>query len=105
MPCCTVLDICGMKSIVQDLDNPKCFVCGKTVGLELHHMMHGVANRRLATRYGLVCWLCKTHHTGQYGVHSGNTNVDRELQRVAQTRFEEIHGHAKWMEVFKKNYL
>ena len=93
-----------MKSIVQNLEEPRCYVCGSAQNLELHHIMHGTANRRLSTRYGLVCWLCKFHHTGSNGVHS-NAVLNRQLQQAAQREFELTHGHELWMEVFKKNYL
>ena len=94
-----------MKSIIHDLEIPRCYACGSPNNLELHHIMHGTANRRLSTRYGLVCYLCRMHHTGQCGVHSGNIRLDKELKAVAQSRFEEIHGHKMWMDIFRKNYL
>jgi hypothetical protein len=72
--------------------------------LELHHIMHGTANRRLSTRYQLTCWLCRTHHTGRYGVHN-NADLNRRLQQDAQKAFEAIYSHAEWMMIFGKNYL
>ena len=93
-----------MESIVQDLSVERCFVCGSTRELELHHIMHGTANRRLATRYQLTCWLCRTHHTGRFGVHT-NAQLNRQLQQAAQTAFEKTHSHEMWMKIFGKNYL
>lgn len=93
-----------MNSIVQDLSEERCYLCGSVRDLELHHIMHGTANRRLSTRYGLTCWLCRTHHTGRFGVHS-NAELNRILQQEAQTAFERTHTHAKWMMIFGKNYL
>lgn len=93
-----------MSSIVQDLSVERCFVCGSTRELELHHIMHGTANRRLATRHGLTCWLCRTHHTGRYGVHS-NAELNRQLQQEAQRAFERTHTRTDWMNIFGKNYL
>lgn len=93
-----------MTSIVQDLSEERCFVCGSRRQLELHHIMHGTANRRISTRTGLVCWLCKYHHTGPFGVHS-DAELNKKLQRAAQTAFEYKYGHRQWMELFKKNYL
>ena len=92
-----------MNSIVQD-GEPRCFVCGSMRDLELHHMMPGVANRRLSTRYGLVCWLCRAHHTGNFGVHSDAVLMQR-LRREAQAAFERTHTHEEWMQIFRKNYL
>ena len=93
-----------VTSIVQDLAVERCFVCGSMRELELHHIMHGTANRRLATRYQLTCWLCRTHHTGRFGVHS-NPDLNRRLQQEAQTAFEKTHSHETWMKIFGKNYL
>jgi hypothetical protein len=93
-----------MKSIVQNLDDNSCFLCGSQRDLELHHIMHGMANRRLSTRLGLVCWLCKTHHTGRFGVHQ-DAELNERLQKEAQRAFEETHPHSEWMRIFKKNYL
>ena len=93
-----------MKSLVQDLDEPRCYVCGSTRELELHHIMHGTANRRWSTRLGLVCYLCRTHHTGKYGVHS-DPDLNRMLQQTAQAAFEKTRTRAEWMNIFKKNYL
>ena len=93
-----------MNSIVQDLSEERCYLCGSVRELELHHIMHGTANRRLSTRYGLTCWLCRTHHTGRFGVHS-NAELNHILQQEAQTAFERTHTHAEWMTLFGKNYL
>lgn len=92
------------KSIVQDLEERKCYVCGCVNNLELHHCMHGTANRTLATKYQLLVWLCRDHHTGRIGVHS-DIILDERIKRDAQKAFEAIHGHSMWMKVFQKNYL
>lgn len=39
-----------------------------------------------------------------YGVHF-NKELDRKLKVLAQERFEEMHGHDKFMQIFRKNYL
>jgi hypothetical protein len=92
------------ESIVQDLRVERCYVCGYARDLEYHHIMHGTANRRLSTRYGLTCWLCSTHHRGRFGVHN-NAELNHKLQEVAQTAFEKTHSHTEWMKIFGKNYL
>ena len=93
-----------MTSIVQDLSDERCFLCGSTVNLELHHIVHGTANRRLSTMHGLTCWLCRNHHTGKFGVHR-QAELNRQLQAVAQTAFEKTHTRQEWMKIFGKNYL
>ena len=93
-----------IESIVQDLSTERCFVCGSVRELELHHIMHGTANRRLSTRYQLTCWLCRAHHTGRFGVHR-NAELNKRLQAEAQMAFERSHSHGEWMTIFGKNYL
>lgn len=39
-----------------------------------------------------------------HGVHF-DTEVDNRLKRETQARFEQLHGHEKFMQVFGKNYL
>lgn len=91
-------------SIVQDLSVERCFVCGSMRELELHHIMHGTANRRLSTRYHLTCWLCWTHHRSWRGVHH-NAELDNKVKQAAQTAFEKTHSRQEWMKIFGKNYL
>lgn len=90
-----------MKSIVQDLDQEKCFRCGNRGRLDLHHIMHGSANRRWSSRFGLLCWMCRDCHTL---VHC-DALENKRLQRIAQQAFEQNYSHAEWMQIFKKNYL
>lgn len=99
------------KSIIQahtDKLNRECFLCRlKTSanlpheGLHKHHMIHGTANRRLAEKWGLWCYLCHEHHEQ---LHDHNED-DLFLMQVAQGRFEKLYDHDKWMEIFGKNYL
>lgn len=99
------------KSIIQaqtDKLNRECFLCRiKTSanlpheGLHKHHMIHGTANRRLAEKWGLWCYLCHEHHEQ---LHDHNED-DLFLMQVAQGRFEKLYNHEKWMEIFGKNYL
>lgn len=93
----------GKKSIIQQGD-PRCFICGRVTGLQLHHVMSGTANRKLSDQYGLTVWLCMDHHTGPDGVHL-NRQRGNSLKRLAQIAFEARHSHDEWMEVFKKSYL
>lgn len=90
-------------SILQNLDEPCCYICGRTRELELHHVMSG-ANRKLSTKFGLVLFLCREHHTGKLGVHQDYIMKER-LEKDAQKAFEALYGHKLWMETFRKNYL
>ena len=91
------------KSIVQQGD-PRCFFCGKRVGLERHHVMPG-ANRKWSEKYGIWIWCCDFHHRDpKEGVQYNREKAD-SLKRIAQIAFEGKHSHDEWMELFKKNYI
>ena len=90
-----------MNSIVQDLSQERCYLCGRMGQLDLHHIMHGTANRRWATRLGLTCWLCRPCHTKAHC----EILVNKRLQRDAQKAFEQTHSRDEWMKIFGKNYL
>lgn len=93
-----------IKSIMQNLDEPRCYVCGSSRNLEEHHVMSGSANRRLSERYGLKVLLCAEDHRGALGVHNHYVLKER-LEKDAQKAFEALYGHHMWMETFRKNYL
>ena len=92
------------ESIMQDLEDRRCYVCKSCRNLELHHAMHGTANRELSERYKLGVWLCRDHHTGRIGVHS-DIILDERIKKAAQRAFEAKYGHKLWMKTFRKNYL
>ena len=91
------------KSIMQK-DFDSCYLCGRQYGLQVHHVMAGVANRRLSSRYQLVIKICAECHTGDGGAQY-EKELNRRLKREAQEAFEKLYGHAKWMATFRKNYL
>ena len=92
------------KSIIQK--EKKCFICGTTSNLEKHHMIHGWANRKLAEKRGLWCWLCTCHHTGGEASPHRNSEVDLYLKRIAQTAYEgEIGTRKQFIDEFGKSFL
>lgn len=92
------------KSIVTE-DMEHCLVCGTTSNIQIHHCIHGRANRKLSDKYGLVVPLCIYHHTGSnYAVHT-NRELDLQIIQLAQRKFEEKYSHEEFMKVFMKNYL
>ena len=38
-------------------------------------------------------------------LHDSDPEMKKMLKRICQERFEELHGHEKFMEVFGKSYL
>ncbi len=96
------------KSLLQDYEEqPWCYECGRTYGLTEHHCLFGRGVRKLAEKYGLKVLLCFIHHgkKGKEDVHEGNIELKEKLQQLAQTEFEKLYGHEKYMKIFGTNYL
>ena len=91
-----------MKSIIQE-DTNYCFVCGR-YGTEIHHIFFGTSNRKMSDKYRCVVGLCYEHHRGNKGVHH-NRELDLELKRMAQKRFQDIYPEYDFLAIFGKNYL
>lgn len=100
------------KSIMQSKDSGQCYLCRllhndygiKPVRQE-HHVMGGMANRRLSEKYGLKVYLDPDHHLyGPEAVHK-NAEVADLLKKEAQKAFEKTYPDLDFMEIFGKNYL
>lgn len=95
-----------------------CYICGRYTATEVHHCIHGYANRKIAEREGLKVNLCRDCHTaGPRAVHRCNEE-DLKLKRDAQRTWEEKYmesypyeRHAKeaarqaWISLFGKSWL
>ena len=93
-----------MQSVIQRVK--ECWFCGKTQGLESHHILYGTANRKLSEKYGFKVWLCHEHHTGGKDAVHMNKDRDLELKRTAQSYFEEHNGtREEFIKIFGRNYL
>ena len=91
-------------SLITD-DMGHCFICGTNQNIQIHHCLHGTANRKKADKYKLIIPLCIYHHTGsRYAVHQ-DAVLDLKIKQLAQKKFEEVYGHEKYMEVFGKSYI
>lgn len=94
-----------MKSIIQE-NTDTCFACGRYGQMERHHAIFGTANKKKSDKYGLTVYLCADCHRGTAGVHGRDGySLDLQIKRIAQKKFEEKHGHKKFMEVFGRNYI
>ena len=91
-----------MKSIIQE-DTNYCYVCGR-YGTEIHHIFFGTSNRKMSDKYRCVVGLCYEHHRGNSGVHH-NRELDLELKRMAQKRFQDIYPEYDFLAIFGRNYL
>lgn len=95
-----------MQSIIQP--EKYCFICGSRMNLELHHCIHGSANRKLADEDGLTVWLCPLCHRGTYGVHGREGHgMDEDLKKIAEAKWLRFTGKTKadWIARYGKNYL
>jgi hypothetical protein len=93
-------------SIIQR--NKECYKCKKTYGLELHHCLFGVANRKKADEDGLVVYLCNEHHRGTYGVHGKEGHeFDLFIKQMAQARWMYFYNKTteQWIKRYGRNYL
>lgn len=81
-----------------------CYLCGRLVYLERHHLFFG-ANRKPSENYGLWVWLCPDcHRTGKQAVHKDyETNL--RLKQAGQQAFERTHTREEFMRIFGRNYL
>lgn len=100
------------KSIMQNKESGQCYLCRllyrdysvKTVREE-HHVLGGVANRKLSERYGLKVYLDPDHHrNGPEAVHK-NAEVAYLLKKEAQKAFIRTYPNLSFREIFGKNYL
>lgn len=95
----------------------KCYYCGTTENVELHHCIHGNKhNRSLSTQYHLLIPCCSYHHRSVNGIHGKyGKEKDLKLQAEAQLAWEKRRikkGKSspdtvrdEWMEIFGKDYV
>lgn len=70
-----------------------------------HHVFNGNPNRKLSEEWGMKIWVHPLWHDNTpYSIHK-NEETDIIVKQYAQAIFEERHGHDKFMEVFKRNWL
>lgn len=89
-------------SIIQTDGEKQCFITGSRIELDIHHCIHGGANRKIADEYGLWVWL---RHDIHMLLHDRDKELDHELERAAQEAFEKKYSHEEWMALVRKNYL
>ena len=91
------------KSIISN--ERKCLVCELPYQLHKHHIFYGTANRKLSEQYGCWCYLCARHHNmSNDGVHF-NRELDFNLKKMCQKKFEEVYPDLDFLKIFGRNYL
>lgn len=87
-------------------DRKECYICGSQRDLQVHHIFSG-PNRDNSTKYGMMVYLCRYHHTGDIkgnreAVHFNRAN-DLRLKRDAEERWlEDGHTEEEFREIFGK---
>jgi hypothetical protein len=92
------------NSIIQD--KYECWFCHSKQNLHYHHI-YGGANRRTSDEYGFTVYLCAKHHNlGGNGkcVHQCR-EMDLELKRECQMKFEETHTREEFRTLIGVSYL
>lgn len=91
-----------MKSIIQK--ERECFFCKTTNNLHLHHIFFG-PNRNISDKNGLTVYLCAYHHNiSNESVHM-NRELDLNLKKYAQLRYEKKHTREEFIKLIGKSYL
>ena len=101
-----------MKSILHDKKDRTCFLCMLLHGddsykevLHEHHVIFGLANRRLSERHGLKVYLCLQHHEiGPEAIHR-NAEISDMVQAYAQRAFEKKWPEKNFYSIFGRNYI
>lgn len=89
-----------MGSIITD-DMDHCFLCGAPKQ-NIHHCIHGYANRKHSDRLGLVIPVCFPCHQAIHHDRKLDLRVIQNAQRVFENK---IGTRKEFMEIFGKNYL
>lgn len=90
-----------MRSILQR--DKCCYICKTEQGLNLHHCIHGTANRKLADEDGLTVWLCWRHHQE---VHA-NADLDNTFKYIAQMEYQHQNNKTteEWIQRYGKSWM
>lgn len=93
------------RSIIQNLGVKKCYLCGAEGPVEVHHCLHGTANRKLSEEDGLMVNLCPECHRLLHD--SRNRHDDRKLMRMAQVEWMSYNMADAYAFIarYGKNYL
>lgn len=82
----------------------RCKRCGKTYGVEEHHIFGG-ANRKRSDRDGLTIDLCgHCHRTSKDSAHASG-EYTCYLHKLGQTVYEDYYGEGSFLPEYGRNYL
>jgi len=91
------------KSIISN--DHECLLCQTTLNLHKHHIFFGTGKRALSEKYGCWCYLCAAHHNmSDQAVHF-NKELDNELKKLTQEKFQEVYPDLDFIKIFGRSYL
>ena len=91
------------KSILQE--EKCCWFCLTTQNLEYHHIFFGTANRKISDKHNFTCWLCHKHHTGSENSVHRNREMDLNLKKACQLKYEQTHSREDFIKLIGRSYL
>ena len=92
-----------MKSLISN--EKKCYVCGTTQNIHLHHIYRGYAFRKVSDKYGCWVYLCGYHHNlSNEGIHF-NKELDTRIKQLCQRKFQEAYPDLDFRKIFGRSYL
>lgn len=91
-------------SIMQQ--DKRCYVTGRAMGLDCHHIYHGNPNRSISDREGLWVWLDHDVHMKLHAHQSPYGGLDMILKQQCQLRYEAMgHSRDEFRKLIGKSYL
>ena len=90
------------KSIMQNLENKRCYICWQP-GTDVHHCMHGTANRKRADEDGLFVVLCRNCHMRLHDDGIGDLALMKEAEKT-WLKYNQA-DISDWIQRYGKNYL
>ena len=82
-------------------ERAECEVCGRFDYLEEHHLIPGIANRKLSDKYGLKKKVCRPCHNK---IHN-NKDLMEWSKQEGQKKFELTHSREEFIRIFGRSYL
>lgn len=85
-------------------DVPRCFLCGRSGMVDLHHIYHG-SNRNTSDELGFWVYLCHDEHMALHDHREPFEALDMDLKRMCQREFERTHTRLEFMRLIGRSYL
>lgn len=105
-----------LRSIMTN-DLKRCYYCGTTEDVNLHHVIHGNKEKKaLSMQYHLLIGVCGYHHRGDNGIHGKyGKEMDLKLKAEAQRIWEDRrirkgkstpeNARQEWIDIFGEDYI